>query len=240
MDEKTFDRVEKKYLISSSEKKKLLPLIEKNMKKGDHHKSEIFNIYFDTDNYDLIIKSIDNPNFKEKLRARAYGGYDKVFMEIKTKLKKGGIKIGYKRRFLITHADYRKLVTKEKSAVELASQEVETTNDVQIAKEVDYLIETLDLKPKILVYYNRSSYINGDNLRITFDENLSFRNENLSFKRNVKDGHYFNSGKNIIMEVKARGAMPLWLARVLSQNKIFPERFSKIGKIYEKLIKEVR
>ena len=240
MDEKTFDRVEKKYLISSSEKKKLLPLIEKNMKKGDHHKSEIFNIYFDTDNYDLIIKSIDNPNFKEKLRARAYGGYDKVFMEIKTKLKKSDVRIGYKRRFLITHADYRKLIAKEKSAVELASQKIETTNDIQIAKEVDYLIKTLNLKPKILVYYNRSSYINGDNLRITFDENLSFRDENLSFKRNVKDRPYFNSGKNIIMEVKARGAMPLWLTGALSRNKVFPERFSKIGKIYEKLTKEVR
>lgn len=240
MNEKTFDRVEKKYLITSSEKKKLLSLIEKNMKKSDHYKSEIFNIYFDTDNYDLIIKSIDNPNFKEKLRARAYGGYDKVFMEIKTKLKKSGLKIGYKRRFLITHADYRKLAVKEKTAVELASQKIETTNDVQIAKEVDYLIKTLDLKPKILVYYNRSSYINDDNLRITFDENLSFRNKNLAFKRNAGDKHYFNSEKNIIMEVKAHGAMPLWLVGVLSRDKIFPERFSKIGKIYEKLIKEVR
>ena len=240
MDEKTFDRVEKKYLISPSEKKKLLSLIEKNMKKSDHHKSEIFNIYFDTDNYDLTIKSIDNPDFKEKLRARAYGGYDKVFMEIKTKLKEGDVKIGYKRRFLITHADYRKLATKEKSAVELASKKIETSNDIQIAKEVDYLIKTLDLKPKILVYYNRLSYVNGDSLRITFDDGLSYRNENLSFKRNVKDKHYFNSEKNIIMEVKVRGAMPLWLTEVLSKNKIFPERFSKIGKIYEKIIKEVK
>jgi hypothetical protein len=40
------------------------------------------------------------------------------------------------------------------------------------------------------------------------------------------------------MEVKARGAMPLWFAHLLSENKIFPVRFSKIGKIYELIKKE--
>lgn len=237
MDEKTFDRVEKKYLLTQKEKKKILKLAGDELKKTEYHKSEIFNIYFDTDNFDLTIKSIDNPNFKEKLRARAYGGYDKVFMEIKTKLKEKGVKVGHKRRFLITHADYRKLANRESTAVISAKEKIETKNDVQIAKEVDYLINTLDLKPKILVYYNRESYQGDKNLRITFDENLSFRDENLGFKRNVKDKHYFNSEKNIIMEIKAHGGMPLWLVKILSENKIFPERFSKIGKIYE-LIKK--
>ena len=97
MDLKTFDRVEKKYLIDEKQKKKLLAVLEKNMKKSPYFKSEIFNIYFDTDNYDLIIKSIENPDFKQKFRARSYGGYDKVFLEIKTKLKGDGTKVGYKR-----------------------------------------------------------------------------------------------------------------------------------------------
>ena len=142
-----------------------------------------------------------------------------------------------KRRFLITHADYRKLATGECTALDLADDKIETPNDLQIAKEVDYLIKTLDLKPKILVYYDRFSYQGENDLRITFDENLSFRKENLSFKRNVKDKHYCDSKKNIIMEVKIHGAMPLWLTEILSKNKIFPERFSKIGKIYELIMK---
>lgn len=237
MDEKVFDRVEKKYLLDAKQKKKILKLAKDNLKKSQYFKSEIFNIYFDTDNYDLIIKSIDNPDFKVKLRARAYGGYDKVFMEIKTKLKQQGVKVGYKRRFLITHRDFRELTAGKKNAVELAGEKIEKENDIQIAREVDYLINTLELKPKILIYYNRESYQGEDGLRITFDENLSFRTESLSFKRNIKDKGYFNSEKNIIMEVKAHGTMPLWLVKILSENKIFPERFSKIGKIYE-LIKK--
>lgn len=237
-DEKVFDRVEKKYLITRDQMNKILGESGKRLKPDNYFKSEIFNIYFDTENYDLIIKSIENPDFKEKVRARSYGGYNKVFMEIKTKIKEGGVKIGHKRRFLITHKDYKKLATKEKTALELAAKEIETRDDLQIAKEVDYLISLFNLRPKILVYYDRKSYIGKKGFRITFDENLGFRETNLNFHRGAHDKHYFNNEKNIIMEVKARGAMPLWFAHLLSENKIFPVRFSKIGKIYELIKKE--
>ena len=179
----------------------------------------------------MIIKSIDNPNFKEKLRARAYGGYDKVFLEIKTKMRGKGDAAGHKRRVLITHQDYKKLVRGEKTVTELS-------NDSQIAKEVDYLISYFKLKPQILLYYNRESYVGKNNLRITFDKKLSYRDDSLDFKRKVSDKRYFNDQKNIIMEIKVQNAMPLWLVKVLSENKIYPERFSKIGKIYEKIRKE--
>ena len=72
MDKKIFDRIEKKYLITPAIKKEIFDLAVKNMKRDKYFRSEVFNVYFDTDNYDLIIKSIDNPDFKEKLRARAY------------------------------------------------------------------------------------------------------------------------------------------------------------------------
>ena len=68
METKVFDRVEKKYLITSAQKKKLLKTIKKYMQPDGYHKSEVYNIYFDNDNYDLIIQSIDHPDFKEKLR----------------------------------------------------------------------------------------------------------------------------------------------------------------------------
>ena len=231
MDEKIFDRTEKKYLIDTRTKKKILTAIKNDVEKDKYFESEIFNIYFDTDNFDLIIKSIDNPNFKEKLRARAYGGYDKVFLEIKTKMRGKGDAAGHKRRVLITHQDYKKLVRGEKTVTELS-------NDSQIAKEVDYLISYFKLKPQILLYYNRESYVGKNNLRITFDKKLSYRDDSLDFKRKVSDKRYFNDQKNIIMEIKVQNAMPLWLVKVLSENKIYPERFSKIGKIYEKIRKE--
>lgn len=238
MEIKVFDRVEKKYLVTSAQKKKLLKIIKKYMQPDGYHKSEVYNIYFDNDNYDLIIQSIDHPEFKEKLRARSYGGYDRVFLEIKTKLKGQDVNTGYKRRVMITHKDFAELVDGEATLAKLSMRSMENNNDLQIAKEVDYLISCFDLAPKILVYYNRESYKGEDNLRITFDENLKYRDKNLSFIKGKRDKIYFKGKRNIIMEVKAHGVIPLWLAGIMSAEKIYPQQFSKIGKVYEKLRKE--
>ena len=240
MDEKIFDRVEKKYLITKDQYNKVVESVKKKMKKDGYYKSEVFNIYFDTKNYDLIIQSIDHPIFKEKLRARSYGGYDKVFLEIKTKLMGEDNNVGYKRRVLITKKDFKELLSNKKTNVlKLAQQKVEEKTDLQIAKEVDYMLDYFKLEPKILVYYNRESYKGEDDLRITFDTNLSYREDDFIFAEKPRDKKYFKSrDKNIIMEVKAQGFLPLWFTKLLSQEQIFPQQFSKIGKIYEVLRKE--
>ena len=244
MDEKIFNRVEKKYLITNEEYKSLLVPIKKFMKHDGYYKSGVYNIYFDTDNYDLIIQSIEQPIFKEKLRARSYKGYDKVFFEIKTKLRHGTFKdenqdnnIGYKRRVLVTKKDYDDFVNKKASFLEIANRHIEEKTDVQIAKEIDYLINYMDLKPKILVYYDRESYLDKNGLRITFDKNLTYREKNLNFSNRVHNQKYFNDEKNIIMEIKSDKALPMWLVKKLSSGRIFPERFSKVGRIYEQLFK---
>lgn len=235
MNEKVFDRVEKKYLITKEQKEALLKPITKNLKKDGYFHSEVMNIYFDNDNYDLIIQSIDRPTFKEKIRARSYGGYDRVFLEIKTKIKGDENNIGYKRRVMITKDDYKKLVDKKATILELAQKSIETENDLQIAKEVDYLINRFDLKPKIFVGYDRESYKNEEGLRITFDENLKYRADKLSFVKGKRDKIYFEKEPKIIMEIKAAGTMPLWLVKELSRLHVYPQQFSKIGKIYERL-----
>lgn len=238
MDEKTFDRVEKKFLITEAQKKKLLSTIKKNMKKTEYHRSGVFNIYFDTDGYDFIISSIDHPVFKEKLRARSYEGYDKVFFEIKTKMLGKDYNVGYKRRVLVTKKEYNDIIKKKASILEIIEQKNASKTDLQIAREVDYFIERYNQKPKILVYYTRESYRGENNLRITFDKNLKYRNRNLKFTKNAKDKYAFKDIKTVIMEIKASWSYPLWLVRLLAKEQIYPERFSKIGKVYEKLRKE--
>lgn len=238
MDGKVFDRIEKKFLITSAEKKKLQEVIEKHMEPDKYHESIVYNLYFDNDNYDFITQSIDWTDFKEKIRARSYGGYDRVFIEIKTKIRGKEENIGYKRRVMITHSDFKKLIKKKATLVELSKQAIETRNDIQIAKEADYLIEHFNLSPKILVMYNRTSYKDENNLRVTFDEKLKYRNRNLELKNKKNDKIYFEGDRNIIMEIKAGGAWPLWLVHKMSELKVYPQRFSKIGMIYQKIRKE--
>ncbi len=239
-DQKTFDRVEKKCLITPEQKERMLVEIEKNMEKDDYYKSEVFNIYFDTDNYDLIIQSIEQPMFKEKLRARSYGGFDKVFFEIKTKLCGKDNNVGYKRRVRITKKDYNKMVKEKSHVLDFMEKNADGPNDYRIAREVDYLIDVFDLKPKVLVFYVRESYQGEGGLRITFDEDLKYRLGEVNFSKKKTDRNYFEDERNIIMEIKAHGAWPLWLARKMSAERIFPQQFSKVGKIYQKIGKELQ
>lgn len=70
-----FKRYEVKYLITDEQKKKLLNVMEPYMKIDKYGKTNIRNIYFDTDTYELIRKSIEKPMYKEKLRVRSYGSH---------------------------------------------------------------------------------------------------------------------------------------------------------------------
>lgn len=251
--EKIFNRVEKKYLLTKSQKQVLLAIINQHMEPDRYFKSDIFNIYFDNDNYDLIIQSNERTLFKEKFRARSYAGYDKVFLEIKTKVLERAYRtkvltsddvmkdnsIGYKRRILITHHDYNDFIKGKSSIIELAKKNLETPSDLQISKEIDYLIHHFDLKPKILVSYSRESYLDPHGLRITLDSNLAYRTNHLTFTKSHHDIPYF-SDNTTIMEVKTKDSLPLWLVKTLSSEHLYPQTFSKIGKIYEKIISDNR
>ena len=89
-----------------------------------------------------------------------------------------------------------------------------------------------------MVIYNRESYKGENNLRITFDEKLKYRNNNLTFNKEKRDKIYFKDNRNIILEIKAHEVLPLWLVGELSKLHLYPQQFSKIGKIYEKITKE--
>ncbi len=41
---------------------------------------------------------------------------------------------------------------------------------------------------------------------------------------------------NVLMEIKTSGGIPLWMTRVLTQEKLYKTSFSKYGTAYEKLI----
>ena len=235
MEEKVFDRIEKKFLITEEQKKTILDASESHVSKSNYHISDIVNVYFDNDNYEMISESIDWVDFKKKVRVRSYVGYDRVFIELKTKIHGEEENIGYKRRIMITRDDYKQFLKGKKNLVTLASQKIENPNDLQIAKELDYLITTFNLKPKILVSYRRESYKDDEGLRITFDEDLKYRHTNLQLKKQKNDTMYFKDNRNIIMEIKTSRALPLWFVRNLSMCKIYPCQFSKIGKIYQSI-----
>lgn len=219
----TFRRIEQKYLLNEEEKNNLFNIINNYLEKDTYYQSTIENIYFDTKNNDLIIKSIEKPLFKEKVRLRSYNipnNNDYVFLEIKNKYK--GV-VG-KRRIKITLEDYYKFIN---------NSEFDKNN--QIAKEIDYHIKYYNLYPKIFIAYDRLSFKGkkDNNLRITLDSNLRYRYKNLKLEQGSDGKKYFDN-PHYIMEIKTLGSLPLWLTNILSELKIYPKSFSKYGNIYKK------
>lgn len=68
-----FKRYELKYLLTKEQKETILRAMKPYMDLDQYGRTTICNIYFDTDNYRLIRRSIENPAYKEKLRVRSYG-----------------------------------------------------------------------------------------------------------------------------------------------------------------------
>ncbi|MBR0598362.1 polyphosphate polymerase domain-containing protein [Sinanaerobacter chloroacetimidivorans] len=218
-----FQRYEKKYMLSKEQHQDFMTQLKGAVTKDDYGLHTIGNIYFDTENYDLIRTSIEKPIYKEKLRLRSYGvpkREDKVFVEIKKKFKG----VVYKRRAALSlGAAHRYLLLGEKP---------EKSN--QILQEIDWFMKMYQPDPKVFIAYDRTAFFGNDdpNLRITFDENIRFRESCLDLSKGNWGEPLLNSGKTL-MEIKIPGVMPLWLSHILADLEIFPTSYSKYGTCYK-------
>lgn len=222
-----FKRYELKYMLTSEQKERLLRVMEPYMQLDQYGRSTIRSVYFDTSNYRLIRRSIDKPTYKEKLRLRGYGEVtpeSTVFVELKKKFKH----VVYKRRVSMS----------EKDAMEWLCGEKACPIDTQITREIDYFIKFYgSVRPAALLTYEREAYYakDGSEFRITFDENVLFRQEDLLLSSPIYGEAIIPEGK-VLMEVKCVGGLPMWMARVLSEEKLFRTPFSKYGTAYKEFI----
>lgn len=224
-----FKRYEKKFLLTEEQYEDLRPLIDQFMVPDRYTNYTISNLYYDTDNFELIRTSLKKPKYKEKLRARFYGARadedSKVFVELKKKFDG----VVYKRRVEMSLPE----------AHEYLSDGIYPEEDSQILREIDYAKNHYGLTAKAYIAYDREAYSGKENpdLRITFDRRIRCRDNHLTFT----DGDAGTEllGKNqILMEVKIPGAMPLWMSRAFSIRHIFMTSFSKYGTYYEKYLAE--
>lgn len=229
--QEVFKRTEKKYLLDKSSAEKLVIGLEKHMNKDRYFDSEILSLYFDTPDYRLIRASLEKPVFKEKLRLRSYGvpGRDDiVFLEYKRKYKG----VVYKRRSVMPLHD----------AVSFSNGGEITPHNLQIENELRYAFKLYEgLAPRMLVSYHRHAYVGKEDksLRITIDDKVLYRGYDLMLSSGIYGRELLDDGQRI-MEIKLRGSMPLWLAHLLDELKIYPSSFSKYGTAYTTLMLENR
>ena len=213
-----FKRYELKYIITKEQKEKLLKAMEPYMALDEYGRTVIRNIYFDTDNYRIIRKSIESPAYKEKLRIRSYEKAkpkSTVFVELKKKYQS----IVYKRRLSLP----------EMSAMNWVSGEESCGEETQISKEIDYFLTYYEnLHPVVFLSYEREAYysLSGDDFRITFDDTILCRQEDISLEADVWGTPLLEEGK-VLMEIKCSSGIPLWLLHILSEEHIYKTSLSK-------------
>lgn len=241
---KSFKRHELKYIINKEQYQKIKEELEKHMVLDEYCEKDgkytLYNIYFDTENDDVIRHSLSKPYFKEKLRIRSYNipkSYnDLVFLELKKKIGK----IVSKRRITITYQDAMDLISNGKLSI------ANNYLDKQISSEILDFLSRYDVKPKVYISYERVAYFDilDREFRVSFDKDILSR-RNMVNLINGDFGKEVIDNDTYIMEVKCDGKIPLWLCKTLSEFKIYKASFSKYGEefknylINKRLIKQI-
>ena len=222
-----FKRYELKYMLTLEQKERIQAAMVPHMELDKYGRSTIRNIYFDTDSYRLIRRSIEKPAYKEKLRIRSYSQANAdstVFVELKKKYEK----VVYKRRIPLYEGDAMAWVCRARAC----------PFDTQISREIDYFIDHYGkLKPTMFLSYDREAYYdkNGGDFRVTFDDNILCRENDVSLCSPAYGTPILPEGK-VLMELKCSGGIPLWMVEILSREHIYKTSFSKYGTAYTKLV----
>lgn len=218
-----FRRYELKYLLTPEQRQLVLAGIEQYMQLDKYGRTTIRNVYYDTDSYRLIRRSIEKPVYKEKLRIRSYERAEtdsSVFVELKKKFDH----VVYKRRIALP----------ERVATDWLCDRIAAPTDSQISREIDYFRSHYEgLHPAMFLSYEREAYYcrDGGDFRVTFDDNILCRQSEISLCADTY-GHSILPPDRVMMEIKCSGAIPLWMVDILSKGKIYKTSFSKYGRAY--------
>ncbi len=175
--ETSFERIETKYMVSKTDLHDLIEDLKDYLVEDDYPTSTISNIYFDTEDFQLIQDSLQDQHKKEKIRMRTYlaqpSADSPVFLEIKSKDDAG---VGHKHRVLSQSDTITQLITKGWGE--------DLIKDSFLVGEVQKLRQRYSeaLKPRIYISYDRFSLkekkkIPGfpyQKIRVTLDQNLQW------------------------------------------------------------------
>ena len=223
-------RVEMKYRMNPGQTAFLLRRIRDHMEADSYGKTTISTLYYDTPSRQLIRTSLDRPVFKEKIRLRSYGPAAEespVFLELKRK----AYGVVFKRRIVTTLPTARAFFAGQTDLLSLG----------QIGREITAFRERYgELEPSCLILSDRTAFREPDgDLRLTIDENPRYRMDGLSLTGSPEGIPLLADGWTIL-EIKVQRAVPLWMARILSDGGLAKDSFSKYGEAYTRELRKAR
>jgi len=162
-------------------------------------------LYFDTYNYRCFHQKMSGDSHREKFRFRTYPYGQEYMKELRVELKIREGNISKKTSVFIPIEEYLHFMNKRHWQ----------SFDNPITKMFEYRLLTNHLKPIMLVEYDREGYQTriSSNLRITFDHRVCASHSQNLFPE--KAFYRYLYPRAVVMEIKFKKDMPLWLESVV-------------------------
>ena len=231
------DRFEFKFLLTSIQYEAIFSAfgnaLQPDTQGGPAGIYPVVSLYFDTPDLTCFWDAWRRLPSRRKLRIRVYGSADGAiphtsFVEVKCKIDGSGIK----------HRVQTSLINALALASGKGSVEDFTTPTNQVVDLVHQMLEVEKFQPSCMLRYTRHAYtlhkIPGCNepleepLRITFDEQIRYRFDNLVPE--PEDSRFTLAlipDDQRILEIKGLGTVPFVLSQFLGEHKITPVSLSK-------------
>ncbi len=228
MAKEVFNRHELKFLINQQTyydiNKALKPYLTMDLHGDGNGYYTVSNIYYDTKDNLFHYEKMKGQDFRQKLRLRTYNQADlnsDAFIEIK---KKHSGLVNKRRTILPLSKAYEFIGDN----VENIDTNENSTANLQILKEIKFLVDFYELEPKVVLCYDRQAFqsIEDPDLRVTFDKNLRKRTEDFCLASGSY-GEIYLPQDIYVLEIKVSERIPLWLAKILSEFRCSMQSFSK-------------
>ncbi|SCX76247.1 polyphosphate polymerase domain-containing protein [Alkaliphilus peptidifermentans] len=228
MDQEVFNRYEFKYIIDHEKYKKVYDEVKGRLTvdpfgNGEGH-YRILSFYYDTPEDTFFHETLNGTVFRQKLRLRAYNNVNPnsdVFLEVKQK-HDGVVN---KRRTKLPLREAYAFLNQQHSNSRIDHFQA---SNKQILNEIHFLKNFYELKPKIIISYDRQAFqgVEEKDLRVTFDTDLR-KDENCSKIEDYKNGEPIMESGLYVLEVKVNSRIPYWLTRILSECECYKQGVSK-------------
>ena len=224
MEEKKPYRHELKYEITYAEYKAMRTRLRTIMKSDPHTRDDgtyqIRSIYFDNFKDKALIEKTEGFQKREKFRIRYYND-DFSFITLEKKMKIDSLCLKYDAR--ITEEECRSILR--------GNLEFMRDHPDELVKEFYSKIHYQNLRPRVLVSYEREPYIFGPgNVRVTFDSKIRTSMFHQNFlEKEVYDVSATETPETMILEVKYDAFLPGIIQDMIQVPSIRQQAFSKYG-----------
>ena len=227
-DNQIFSRYEFKYFVNNKISNTLYNEAQNFMKKDEHVSKDkgyfVRSLYFDNSEYHNFFEKVEGFKVRKKFRLRTYSNELKdknpIYLEMKGRRQDRVLK----NRFRIDNDDL--IYFHSLKNLDVLLNKYKNNN---LINEFVYDVYKKNIKPQILIDYNRKPLVNKNGLyfRLTFDSNLVSTKSNYLFTKNSFSFPIKYKPGYSILEVKFERNIPAWFHRTIQGYNLNRRSISK-------------